>query len=105
MNLIGKLGREGGGGQFMTEEISSHRTPLFPNGKLENPGARGEDSSVWVPETLVSYNKKGLPHTGSMLMLSTQAKSHCGSVQRSHACMNHADREVPCLDKYLLGIL
>lgn len=41
VNLTGEMGRDGVRSQFMIEEIQAHKTPLFPNGKLEDSGAGG----------------------------------------------------------------
>lgn len=41
VNLIGKKGRDGGGSKFMIGEIHGQKTPVFPNGKVENPTVGG----------------------------------------------------------------
>lgn len=45
----GENGQEAGG-QFMMEEMRGQNTPVFPEGKLENPRARGQGPPVWTLE-------------------------------------------------------
>ena len=69
--MTGKMGRSRGGSHMMIEDILGHNTTLFPNGKVEDQGQEYKnylcDTRVPLPETLVSYSKKGLPYTGSIL--------------------------------------